>query len=138
MGRPPDRRTARPVRRRPAPRPPPEDAAYGRGCAVDRWAAEAELLLRADGGRPDGRVTVRLATGQRLLLDLAPDRDGSRSGASALRISAAPEDGAAAALPVLPDAATWVPPDLELLRAGLIDSRGCIRWSSRRWPRTVR
>lgn len=101
---------------------PPEDAAYGRGCAVDRWAAEAELLLRADGGRPDGRVTVRLATGQRLLLDLAPDRDGSRSGASALRISAAPEDGAAAALPVLPDAATWVPPDLELLRAGLIDA----------------
>ncbi|MFD8981078.1 hypothetical protein [Streptomyces sp. NPDC059564] len=104
-----------------APGLPPEGVPSGPGRAVDRWAAEAELLLRADEGRPDGRVTVRLGSGHRLVLDVAAD--GSRSGAPALlAASAAPQDGTAGALPVLPDAATWVPPDLELLRAGLIDA----------------
>ncbi|MFC8454315.1 hypothetical protein [Kitasatospora sp. NPDC057223] len=87
----------------------------GRSCAVDRWAAEAALLLRADG-RPGRSVTVRLGGRHRLVLDLAADRDGT--GPPVLRLAAAATAGAA--LPVLPDAATWVPPDLELLRSGAI------------------
>ncbi|MBP2324785.1 hypothetical protein JOF56_005170 [Kibdelosporangium banguiense] len=67
--------------------------------------AEAELLLRAEG-RADGVVTVRLGT-RRLMLDLGAPK--SRSPAKD-RV-----------WPVLPDAATWVLPDLELLREGLID-----------------
>ena len=69
-----------------------------------RWAAEAEILLRADG-RPDRRVTVRLGARRRWLLDL--DRH---------RLLAVSDKGA----PLLPYAATWLPPDVELLRAGLI------------------
>ncbi|MFJ3789538.1 hypothetical protein [Kitasatospora sp. NPDC090091] len=106
-------------------------------CAVDRWAAEAEILLRAaaaDGGhgadgagseacRADdapvtGSVLVRLGTGRRLLLDLATAPDGA--GPPELRITAAPTDGSVTTLPVLPDAATWVLPDLDLLRSGRI------------------
>ncbi|MFJ4898335.1 hypothetical protein [Streptomyces sp. NPDC088727] len=83
--------------------------------AVDRWADEAGILLRAEG-LPAGPVTVRCGARHRLLLDPVVDGDGP----PALRISASPSDGAAAALPVLPDAAVWVPPDLELLRAGAI------------------
>ncbi len=74
-------------------------------CAVDRWMAEAALLLRAEG-RAGGVVAVRLTSRHRVLLNLGPP------GAAA--------DGRAA--PVLPDAATWVLPDLELLHAGLIDA----------------
>lgn len=88
----------------------------GRGCAVDRWAAEAAILLRAEG-RTGGRVTVRLGIRQRLMLD----RPAGASSPSALRITVAPAKSRASTTPVLPDAATWVPPDLELLRAGLID-----------------
>ncbi|MFI8461796.1 hypothetical protein [Kitasatospora sp. NPDC085464] len=73
--------------------------------AVDRWAAEAALLRRADG-RPDLPVVVRL--GRRRLL-LGPD--GSTTGAT----------GGTSGLPLLPDAATWVPPDLDLLRRGAIE-----------------
>ncbi|WP_370936195.1 hypothetical protein [Amycolatopsis sp. cg13] len=69
-------------------------------CAVDRWMAEAALLLRAEG-RTDGLVAVRLTSRHRLMLDLGGDRTR--------------------AAPVLPDAATWVLPDLELLHAGLLD-----------------
>lgn len=86
--------------------------------AVGRWAEEAGILLRAEG-LPTGPVTVRCGR-HRLLLE--PVVDGGGHGPPALRISAAPTDGAAAALPVLPDAATWVPPDLELLRAGAIEA----------------
>jgi hypothetical protein len=43
-------------------------------------------------------------------------------GADTLRIAPAPTDGGATGLPILPDAATWVPPDLELLRTGAIDA----------------
>jgi len=75
----------------------------------DRWAAEAALLLRAEG-RPDGVVTVRLGTRRWLMLDLAA------SGGPTIAC------GRAEAWPVLPDAATWTLPDLELLRAGLIDA----------------
>ncbi|MGQ4386753.1 hypothetical protein [Streptomyces sp. SAS_270] len=88
-------------------------------CAVDRWAAEAGIVLGAEG-RSSGTVTVRLGGRRRLALDLVPDGDGV--GPPALRISTAPTGGATAALPVLPDAATWVTPDLELIRSGLIDA----------------
>jgi hypothetical protein len=84
------------------------------GCAIDRWAPEAALLLRAEGCA-DGAVTVRLSSRRRLVLNL--DAPGE-----APRITAAPPGGRARAWPVLPDAATWVLPDLELLHAGLIDA----------------
>ncbi|MEU3902704.1 hypothetical protein AB0F20_02680 [Streptomyces goshikiensis] len=86
-------------------------------CAVDRWAAEAGMLLRAEGLPADGAVTVRLAARHRLDLRLVTDPGGA--GPPRLRITASPEGGGAA-LPVLPDAATWVLPDLELLRTGAI------------------
>ena len=89
----------------------------GRRCAVERWAAEAAILLRAEG-RSDGRVVVRCGARQRLALDLATDRDGPPT----MRITQASRSAGASALPVLPDAATWVLPDLELLRAGAIEA----------------
>ena len=96
-------------------------------CAVDRWAAEAAILLRAEG-RPDdgGRVAVRVGR-HRLVLDLTPDGDGSGSRRPGTPhggpvITTAPSDGTAGALPVLPDAATWLLPDLDLLRAGAVEA----------------
>ncbi|MEU0952734.1 hypothetical protein ABZ353_10390 [Streptomyces niveus] len=89
----------------------------GHPCAVGRWAAEAEILLRAEG-RSTGAFTVRLGAGRRLDLELVADRGGA--GPPVPRLRAASSYGVASALPVLPDAATWVPPDLELIRAGLI------------------
>lgn len=80
------------------------------GCAVDRWVAEAAILLRAEG-RSGGTVAVRLGARARMYVHLRGDGSG--------RISAAAPG--APAPPVLPDAATWVLPDLELLRAGAID-----------------
>ena len=73
-------------------------------CASHRWQAEAALVLHAEG-RPDGVVTVRLSAKHQLVVnpvtgEIATGRAG----------------------PVLPDAATWVPPDLELLRSGLINA----------------
>ncbi|KQV09818.1 MULTISPECIES: hypothetical protein [unclassified Kitasatospora] len=88
-------------------------------CAVDRWAAEAAILLRAEG-RTAGAVGVRLGARHRLVLELAAGRDGP--GPPALRIAPAAPDRGAHPLPVLPDAATWVLPDLDLLRAGLIEA----------------
>ncbi|MDC2959891.1 hypothetical protein PO587_36250 [Streptomyces gilvifuscus] len=86
----------------------PRSAPNGHRCAVDRWAAEARLVLRADERAAPG-VVVRLGRRYRLLLDpLGGTPVQLRTGG----------DG----LPVLPDAATWVPPDLELLRAGAIDA----------------
>ncbi|MFD0274708.1 hypothetical protein ACFVHB_12505 [Kitasatospora sp. NPDC127111] len=95
--------------------------------AVGRWAAEARILLRAEG-RPSGPVAVRLGGRQWLVLDpdVGPDADGSPDGgldggADGLPgLRRAPAE--AAALPVLPDAATWVLPDLELLRTGAIEA----------------
>lgn len=94
-------------------------------CAVDRWAAEAGILLAAEGRTGAGTVAVRLGGSHRLFLDLTADLtpDGG-DGASGRRITAATTDPPArraGGVPVLPDAATWVPPDLELLRAGAID-----------------
>lgn len=90
----------------------------GRRCAVDRWAAEAAILLRS-GGRASGTVAVRVGGRHRIHLDVTADRDGP--GTPLLRIAEATTDGNAPAPPVLPDAATWVLPDLELLRTGSID-----------------
>jgi hypothetical protein len=89
------------------------------GCAVGRWAAEAGILLR-DEGRTTGTVAVRIGSRQRLLLDLVADPAGV--GPPAPRITRAPDGGSVSALPVLPDAATWVLPDLELIRAGAIEA----------------
>ncbi|GAA3491578.1 hypothetical protein [Streptomyces cremeus] len=96
-------------------------------CAVDRWGEEARLLLREDGRvegtqgtegtqgaesseSGEGVVQVRVGRRRRVLLDTAEGGDG-------LRAEPGPLDPG---LPVLPDAATWVLPDLALLRAGLI------------------
>ncbi|MFE6846452.1 hypothetical protein [Streptomyces sp. NPDC057686] len=92
----------------------------GRRCAVDRWAAEARILLRADGWSTR-TFTVRLGSRQRLDLDLAAD-GGDGNGPPVLRISAASTQHGACPPPVLPDAATWLLPDLELLRTGSIDA----------------
>ncbi|OKJ63584.1 hypothetical protein AMK27_12080 [Streptomyces sp. CB02009] len=81
--------------------------------AVDRWAAEAVILLGAEG-LDSGRVRVRLGGRRQLVLDV-PTGGGPVSAVPVMPPSAT------RALPTLPDAATWVPPDLELLRAGLID-----------------
>ncbi|WP_235489272.1 hypothetical protein [Streptomyces roseoverticillatus] len=86
-------------------------------CAVDRWAAEAGILLHAEG-RTTGAVTVRLGARRRLVLGV--DRNGA--GPPELRVAEADKAGDASALPVLPDAATWVLPDLELIRTGAIEA----------------
>ncbi|MFJ7589053.1 hypothetical protein ACIQZO_17065 [Streptomyces sp. NPDC097617] len=85
-------------------------------CATDRWAAEAGILLRAEG-RTTGTVAVRTGAGQRLLLDVVADGPGP----PALRLGTA-RAGDTAALPVLPDAAVWTLPDLELIRTGSIEA----------------
>ncbi|RKN47008.1 hypothetical protein [Streptomyces hoynatensis] len=87
-------------------------------CAVWRWADEAGMVLGAEG-RTAGAVAVRLGRRRRLVLERRPDGDGN--GPPPLRLSAASAERDVAALPVLPDAATWVLPDLALLRAGLIE-----------------
>ncbi|MEW2564164.1 hypothetical protein [Streptomyces griseorubiginosus] len=80
------------------------------GCAVDRWAAEARILLGAEG-RSAGRVLVRCGGRQRVVWDVGPH--------GAVPV---PCDGPLPLLPVLPDAATWILPDLELLRTGAIEA----------------
>ncbi|MGC0416921.1 hypothetical protein [Embleya sp. AB8] len=89
----------------------------GEHLAVDRWAAEAGILLRAEG-RSAGRVGVRLDGRHRLGLAVVADNDGP--GPPTWRIAATSADRSIAGLPILPDAATWVLPDLELLRTGAI------------------
>ncbi|MET8297658.1 hypothetical protein ABZW02_26895 [Streptomyces sp. NPDC005180] len=83
----------------------------------ERWAAEAELLLRADGRHPRGPLTVRFgARGHGVFELVAPDE----SHVPVLRpVREALSPQAAAALPVLPEAAARPLPDLDLLRAGL-------------------
>ncbi|MZF54596.1 hypothetical protein GTX53_12190 [Streptomyces sp. SID5594] len=102
--------------------------------AVGRWAAEAAILLHAEGQGADGAVSVRLGGRRRLLLDViggeagpgtaedfgGPGTDGAR--APLVRIAAAAPGPGSPAPPVLPDAATWVLPDLELIRTGAIDA----------------
>lgn len=97
---------------------PPGPLPPGHHCAVDRWADEARIVLR-DAGRTTGSVAVRTGGGHRLVVTL-PDDDGGPLPASAARVTPAAGAGSVAALPVLPDAATHVLPDLALLRAGAI------------------
>ncbi|WP_419993130.1 hypothetical protein [Streptomyces boninensis] len=107
----------------------------GPGLAVDRWAAEAGILLGAEGRDEGGAVLVRLAARRRLELHVSPGPTGWRitslvaaSRAGGARVDAARADpirtagSRAAAHPVLPEAAVRVPPDVELLRAGLIEA----------------
>ncbi|MBZ4324406.1 hypothetical protein, partial [Streptomyces huiliensis] len=98
-------------------RPPPGTPTASPWYAVDRWAAEAAILLRS-AGRSGGPVLVRCGARHRLLLDV----DAAGDGPPSARIGPAPARADSAALPVLPDAATWVPPDLVLLRAGALDA----------------
>ncbi|BAL91052.1 hypothetical protein AMIS_58320 [Actinoplanes missouriensis 431] len=84
------------------------------GFAVHRWAAEAAILLTADG-LPDGPVAVRrrpftavVAKGAHGAATTCPDRVGGRH--------------AGVNLPVLPAVAVRVLPDVMLLRAGLVDA----------------
>ncbi|MFM1727173.1 hypothetical protein ABI214_08205 [Prescottella soli] len=85
------------------------------GCAVDRWAAEAGIVLRADG-QDDGPVRVRCGR----QYDLVVEPVASGADPAAVRLVDDYPRGRLAALPVLPDAATWVLPDLELIRSGAI------------------
>lgn len=117
--------TGAPPRLPPLPLPPGL-LPPGRSCAVDRWAAEAAILLLAEGHpagahgpHPAGAVSVRLGSRRRLVLELVTDPSGvGPPSARVTSVSTAPDDRV---LPVLPDAATWLLPDLELLRAGAID-----------------
>ncbi|OIK27965.1 hypothetical protein [Streptomyces malaysiense] len=84
--------------------------------ATGRWAAEAELLLRADR-RPRGAFTVRLGARTRAVLELVAPDDSHVPTCRPLRHGLPPQE--VAALPVLPEAAARVLPDLELLRHGL-------------------
>ncbi|MFF4343240.1 hypothetical protein ACFY00_25335 [Kitasatospora sp. NPDC001540] len=71
------------------------------------WRFEAALVRSADGLPEDAPVAVRLAHRQYLLLGGPPT-------------AAVESVRGVRGLAVLPDAATWTPPDLLLLRAGLI------------------
>ncbi|MFE9426491.1 hypothetical protein ACFYNO_26415 [Kitasatospora sp. NPDC006697] len=83
-----------------ADRPATADAA--------RWPAEAAILLAADG-LPPGPVALRLDSRRHLMLDLTKCQAAVPVRQNAVRD-----------LPVLPDAAVRTPPDLQLLRAGLL------------------
>ncbi|MCE3031377.1 hypothetical protein [Streptomyces sp. CMSTAAHL-2] len=92
---------------------PDQDSPWAKGS----WAAEAELLLRAEG-RPRGAFTVRLGARGRAVLELVAPDDSHVPAFRPLPYDLPPQE--AAALPVLPEAATRLLPDLELLRSGLI------------------
>ncbi|WP_433405786.1 hypothetical protein [Streptomyces sp. CA-146814] len=106
----------------------------GGSYAVERWAAEAAILLRAEGHGAGDPVSVRLGGRRRLLLAVYADGSGpspaeepgpsAPSGAATpcVRIAAAVPGPGTPEPPVLPDAATWVLPDLELIRTGAIDA----------------
>lgn len=95
--------------------------------AVTRWAAEAALLVESDGV-PDGGVAVHL--GARRLV-LRPDDNGTPQPPRPEDLAGLLDDGRLSGTPqarrrqvpglaALPSAATWVPPDVLLLREGLI------------------
>jgi hypothetical protein len=96
---------------------PDRPAVHDYSWASARWSAEAELLLRAEG-RPRGAFTVRLGARSRAVLELVAPDDSHAPTFRPLREALPPQE--VAALPVLPEAAARVLPDLELLRAGLV------------------
>ncbi|QDY75577.1 hypothetical protein [Streptomyces qinzhouensis] len=83
--------------------------------AAHRWAEEAALLLRADG-LPPGPVVVRLGSRRRLVLRPGPGASPGTTAAGRISVAGRRATG----LPALPEAAVRVPPDVELLRAGLV------------------
>ncbi|MFD5004045.1 hypothetical protein ACFWMV_14155 [Streptomyces mutabilis] len=85
--------------------------------SVGCWAAEAEYLLGAER-LPRGAFTVRLGARSRSVYELVAPDDSHAPTLRPLRGPLPPQE--VAALPVLPEAAVRVLPDLELLRAGLI------------------
>ncbi|MEU8890082.1 hypothetical protein [Streptomyces sp. NPDC048442] len=91
----------------------------GHHCAVDRWSAEARILLQAEGLTSTDAVRVRVG-GRQLLLE--PDREGEAAAARLSELTAERSTLVPARLPLLPDAATWVLPDLELLRTGTFEA----------------
>ncbi|MCL7424563.1 hypothetical protein [Streptomyces sp. YS415] len=93
------------------------DATPGSSWATAGWAAEAELLLRAEG-RSRGAFTVRLGARRWAVFELVAPDDSHVPTIRPVRQELPPQE--IAALPVLPEAAARVLPDLELLRAGLI------------------
>lgn len=93
------------------------DRAADASWAVSRWAAEAEVLLRAEG-RPRGPFTLRLGRRGRAVLELLAPDDSHVPTFRPLPQALPPQQ--VAALPVLPEAAARTLPDLELLRAGLV------------------
>ncbi|MFJ4273359.1 hypothetical protein ACIP29_22700 [Streptomyces coelicoflavus] len=95
---------------------PPGTVPPGRRCAVGRWAAEARILLLAED-TGSTTVVVRVGAGQRIALETGP---GEGDPSAPPRIAALPPGGPSSGLPMLPDAATWMLPDLELVRAGAI------------------
>jgi hypothetical protein len=101
------------ARRTGADRPYDPDSPW----AVPTWADEAELLLRA-AGRPRGPFTVRLGARRRAVLELFAPDDSHAPQCRLVSTELAAQD--IAALPVLPEAAARVLPDLELLRAELV------------------
>ncbi|MED7828009.1 hypothetical protein [Streptomyces chiangmaiensis] len=102
-----------------APDPPDRSPVRDSSWASARWAAEAELLLRAEG-RPRGAFTVRLGARSRAVLELVAPDDNHAPTFQPLREALPKQE--VAALPMLPEAAARVLPDLELLRAGLVTS----------------
>ncbi|WP_084000084.1 hypothetical protein [Actinomadura kijaniata] len=89
--------------------------------ASARWAAEAELLLRAEGDS-GGVFTVRLGARDRRAFALVAPDDHHVPTFRPLREPLPPQ--VVAALPVLPEAAARTLPDLALLRAGLVAADG--------------
>ncbi|MFE9680510.1 hypothetical protein [Streptomyces sp. NPDC006285] len=86
--------------------------------AVGNWAVEAELLLRAEG-LSRGAFTVRLGARRRAVLELVAPDDRHVPALRPLGEDVLPAQEIAA-LPVLPETATRVLADLELLRTGLV------------------
>ncbi|WP_405597920.1 MULTISPECIES: hypothetical protein [unclassified Streptomyces] len=101
----------------PSVEPPGRPALHDSPWAVASWAAEAELLLQAEG-RSRGAFTVRLGARSRAALELVAPDDSHAPTFRPLRETLPPQE--VAVLPVLPEAAARILPDLELLRAGLI------------------
>ncbi|MFJ6540140.1 hypothetical protein ACIQMP_05805 [Streptomyces sp. NPDC091385] len=96
---------------------PPEGLDLPAPWDAGNWGAEAEALLRAEG-RDRGAFTVRLGARRRVVLELvAPDDSHVPTVRLVREVPPAQE---VAALPVLPEAAARVLPDVELLRAGLV------------------